>query len=135
MKEEELIEIGFRHIGECKFSCFSENQFEIQVLPSIQKERKVVYAISVDGEITYVGKTNRGLLRRFTAYRNDKKYNNTDGRIGMEIRSALRNKSIVKVFVWVDENPWQLGPLTVNRYTAVEETIINHHFLPWNKSG
>jgi hypothetical protein len=134
MTTTQLMEIGFQRVGDCRASLFQTNLFDVNLVSSIRNTAKLVYAISLDNNVVYVGSTNRGLSRRFTAYRNGTNRETTDGRIGEAIGQALRTSSNIEVLAWIDAQEWQLGWLKVNRYRSVEDAVIEScPDLLWNR--
>ncbi len=83
-----------------------------------------VYAFAVDGEVCYVGKTQKGIAKRLRPYEISKDKTRLAFRIRALIRKALKSGSEVTVLTIVSLKPIRWRGLPVNLIAGLEAGLI-----------
>ena len=92
----------------------------------------VLYAIVVDGEVAYVGKTVQKLCKRVQQYRTPGRTQYTNIRNRHEIITALTAGREVVLYVLPDNGLMHYGDFHINLAAGLEDDIIRELSPIWN---
>jgi hypothetical protein len=128
-----LLAVGFRPAG--KWSLVNQ-ALRLTLEPSVMCEKNVLYAFTVDGTLTYVGKTNQSLLKRMQGYRSPASSAEHGGSTNIKnnrnIINALSSGSVVDIYVLHSLPTQQHGEFHVNLSAGLEDSLIEALAPPWN---
>jgi hypothetical protein len=122
----------FEKIGEY-FDPYKAAAYEEYIGKTKSKRKSLVYALKVDGELKYIGKTVRGANRPLTYTQNDVMVNQRDG-----IRNALSEGKKVEVFameVPKEKVEFKGTVFEVDISEDVEKKLITEHKPKWNTAN
>jgi hypothetical protein len=94
-----------------------------------------VYAFVVDGEICYIGSTQRGLHERLSHYQiTQGKY--TAARVRSEVLKVIKSGKKVEVFTYMpDPTTVVRDSLPVDLVAGIETALLRKFRPTWNKKG
>lgn len=92
----------------------------------------VLYAIVVEGEPVYVGKTTQQLCKRMQQYRTPGETQPTNRRNRLAIIDALRAGRAVALYVLPDNGLMHYGGFHINLAAGLEDSIIRDLNPIWN---
>ena len=92
----------------------------------------VLYAFASDGHVYYVGKTTRGVKKRFVGYSKPGKRQQTNKKCHDEILVFLKRKKRVNILVFAVQHCLQYGDFKLNLAAGLEDDIIKTLRPPWN---
>lgn len=144
MSIKRLIDYGFRRVGNWEQADYASTPHLSNlngigfILDSNHADgRGVVYALTVDDAIAYIGETSR-LRSRCESYRyGNPLENDTDNRVKLELTEALQRNCTVDIWALVPESQVQLGEhqLTLSASKPVEQWLISKLNPPLNRQG
>jgi hypothetical protein len=96
----------------------------------------LLYAFVVDGELSYIGKTTQGLVRRMQGYRSPpataERGGSTNINNNRRIVEALVTGASVDIYVLDNLPSHQHGGFPVNLAAGLEDTLVRELSPPWN---
>jgi len=131
MSIEQLINIGFKKVGEWSF-------IQDKLLPNLFAEGDVVnvlYCFVVNNEPLYVGKTTQMLKKRMYGYQNPGKSQFTNIRNNEYIKSTINSGLTVDIYVLPDHGLLHFGDFHLNLAAGLEDSITNSIKPKWNIQG
>lgn len=128
---QRLEDIGFRPAGTWSL----EDGKARCTLTDCASERNILYALVVDGEVMYVGKTTRPLKTRLYGYQNPGPTQSTNIKGNILIIEALRSGSSVAVYALPDNGLLHYGGFHVNLAAGLEDSLVSTLKPAWNKTG
>ena len=97
---------------------------------------ELLYAFAANGDLTYVGKTTQGLLKRMQAYRSPpsgpKSGGSTNIKNHQNITAALAAGQAVEIYVLDAAGEQRHGEFRVNFAAGLEDSLIRELAPPWN---
>ena len=98
-----------------------------------------LYAIAANGDLTYIGKTTQGLLKRMQAYRSPPSGPKSGGLTNIKnhqnITAALAAGQAVEIYVLDAAGEQRHGEFRVNFAAGLEDSLIRELAPPWNGRG
>ncbi|WP_018872614.1 GIY-YIG nuclease family protein [Thioalkalivibrio sp. ALJ16] len=128
---QRLEHIGFRPAGNWAL----EDGNARCTLTDCAFERNILYALVVDGEVMYVGKTVRTLKSRLYGYQNPGPTQSTNIKGNKLIIEALRAGRAVTVYALPDNGLLHYGGFHVNLAAGLEDSLVSTLKPAWNKTG
>ena len=125
---EKIISLGFEQVGRW-FWNGDDLDFEIT---KHAKERDILYAFVVDGEVKYLGKSIQTLYKRIYLYKNCGPSQRTNIRVRDKLRACLKNGSRVLIYAFVQKMPLMYQDIPINLAAGVEDNLIAAIRPEWN---
>lgn len=130
---DRLIALDFRRAGHWELS----NSVLRLVLPApMPTAQDLLYAFAVDGELSYIGKTTQGLVRRMQGYRSPpataERGGSTNINNNRRIVEALARGAAIDIYVLDNLPQHQHGGFQVNLAAGLEDTLLRELSPPWN---
>ncbi|MEA3325808.1 MAG: GIY-YIG nuclease family protein [Chloroflexota bacterium] len=125
---KKLISLGFEQAGRWLWDDDDLN-FE---LTKYSKEKDILYAFIVDGEVKYIGKSIQTLHKRIYLYKNCGPSQRTNIRVRDKIRNCLKNGSQVLIYAFVQNIPLMYQDIPINLAAGLEDNIISSLKPEWN---
>ena len=123
-----LKSLGFEQVGRW-FWDGDDLNFEIK---KHAKERDILYAFVVDGDVKYLGKSVQELYRRIYPYKNCGPTQRTNIRIREKLRTCLKNGSQVLIYAFVQKIPLMYQDISINLAAGLEDNLIAAIRPEWN---
>jgi hypothetical protein len=96
-------------------------------------QQNVLYAFVRNGEVMYVGQSERTLRERMRNYASpSEKGNSTNQKINRNIAELLRSRVSVEIFALPDNGLMHYGQFHLNLAAGLEKSIIRELLPPWN---
>ncbi len=132
---EGLISIGFKD-----FACWRQEGecLAYAVDGAADKAREdapnALYAFVEGEKVLYIGKTTRGLKRRFRTYCKPGASQSTNKKCNKNIRDALAENRNIRIFLFVPVEHLQYGDFPINLAAGLEDSLIREFKPEWNGS-
>jgi len=115
---QRLLDVGFERVGSWMASPFKSGGIDFVLTKEYPSN--VIYAFAIRNYVNYVGVTDRGLARRFTAYANPGPCNKTDWSVCKQIKACTEmdredDRWVVEIYAWFDQDKSQIGEFYVDR--------------------
>ena len=130
MSLERLKELGFKSAGKFSF----EKEF-LQCEIWFPEEEQILYAIIIDDNIMYIGKSSGTLCRRVYGYCAPGPTQRTNLRINPLIINHIENGKEVQLYGFIDSEKLTRTGFEVNMAAALEDSIISQLQPEWNIVG
>lgn len=128
---ERLRTIGFQQVG----SWWLDGEKPRCDITAHATAKNILYALVVDGDVTYIGKSVRTLRKRLYNYQNPGPRQSTSIRIHREIFQMLKGDRGVIVYALPDNGLLYYGGFHVNLAAGLEDSLIRSLKPLWNKAG
>jgi len=130
---DRLIALDFRRAGNWELT---NTVLRLVLPPPIPTAQDLLYAFTVDGELSYIGKTIQGLVRRMQGYRSPpataKRGGSTNINNNRRIVEALARGATVEIYV-LDKLPQHHhGGFQVNLAAGLEDSLVRELLPAWN---
>jgi len=125
---EKLVSLGFEKVGRWFWDGYDLN-FEIT---QHAKERDILYAFVVDGEVKYLGKSIQTLHKRIYLYKNCGPSQRTNIRVRDKLRASLKSGSQVLIYAFVQKIPLMYQDIPINLAAGLEDNLIAAIRPEWN---
>lgn len=130
---DRLIALNFRRVGNWELS---NTVLRLVLPPPMPTAQDLLYAFTVDGELSYIGKTTQGLVRRMQGYRSPpataERGGSTNINNNRRIVEALTRGASVDIYVLDNLPPHQHGGFQVNLAAGLEDTLVRELSPAWN---
>jgi hypothetical protein len=123
-----LLDIGFVVVGRW---LLASDSIDCE-LTELADFPNALYAFSVNGDLTYIGKTTRTLRARMSGYRYPGPTQSTNIRNNESIRSALSQGKRVEIYVLRDTGLMKFGGFHLNLAAGLEDSLVRDLCPPWN---
>jgi hypothetical protein len=130
---EKLKAINFHHVGNWELS--KTKSLALRLDAKVSSKEGAVYAFSVDGEVKYIGSTEKELTKRIRHYVRPGPSQRTNQRIQQHILEALNHGHPVEIYAWNDACGYRVGEFDVIVALGLEPTLIKQFNPAWNKKG
>jgi len=124
-----LLDVGFRDAGYWRLE---DDRLVLQIDRRFGDARDVLYAFICDGQVMYIGKTNRTLAARMANYRSPGSGQSTNIGNHRRIVELLRSDAAVAILVLQDSGLMHYGPFHLNLAAGLEDSLIRVIDPPWN---
>ena len=128
MEQTELRQFQFRKIGEYQLSG-EEVDRKVEEGIAVSERLPLVYAITTDQVVAYLGQTMQGYRRPLGYHVNEKMENVREG-----IREALLKGQTVEVFARSNELTMEREGLELNLREAMEKALTKKYMPEWNRA-
>lgn len=133
---ERLTAIGFRLAGHWQLI---NRVLRLALTPPMPVAVDILYAFTVDGQLTYVGKTKQGLVKRLQGYRSPPTSAERGGSTNINnhrrIVEALQRGAVVEIYI-LDNLPMQQhGGFALSLAAGLEDALIRELAPLWNNAG
>jgi hypothetical protein len=91
-----------------------------------------LYAFVQGDAVQYIGKTTRGIRKRFVTYRRPGKEQRTNLRCNARIKEALKGGAEIRVLVFAPISHLRYLDFEINLAAGLEDSLINAFDPPWN---
>lgn len=133
IKLTRLTTVGFSLAGRW---LLSGRGLELDLDEIIAGKRNVLYAFSVDGALSYIGKTASTLRSRMQGYKtppgNSQNGGTTNIKNNRNILDALAKGKTVDIFALFDQSQQSHGEFFINLAAGLEDNLIRELSPPWN---
>lgn len=130
---DRLIALDFRRAGHWELS---NTVLRLVLPPPMPTAQDLLYAFTVDSELSYIGKTTQGLVRRMQGYRSPpataERGGSTNINNNRRIVEALARGASVDIYVLDNLPSHQHGGFQVNLAAGLEDTLVRELSPPWN---
>lgn len=128
---QQLLSVGFVHVGRWSI----QGDLLTPEFAEVPAAQNILYAFAVGSQVTYVGKTTRGLKKRMYNYQMPGPSQRTNIRNHLLIRELLAAGQSVDILAWWDRQPQHLGPFPINLAAGLEDGIVRVLRPEWNGMG
>jgi len=125
---KKLISMGFEQVGQW-FWDGDDLNFE---LTKHAKERNILYAFVVDGDVKYIGKSTQTLHKRIYLYKNCGPSQRTNIRVREKLRICLQNGGQALIYAFVQKIPLMYQDIPINLAAGLEDNLIVSLNPEWN---
>lgn len=130
---DRLVALNFRRVGHWEVS---DAVLRLVLVPPVSTAQDLLYAFVVGDNLTYIGKTTQGLVRRLQAYRtpaaNSERGGSTNINNNRRIVEALASGRTVDIYALDSLPKHQHGGFEVNLAAGLEDTLIRELTPAWN---
>jgi hypothetical protein len=130
---ERLKTINFKPVGNWELS--KSKGLALRLSSKVSDKKGAVYAFSVNGEVKYIGVTEKGLTKRIRHYVRPGPSQRTNQRIRQHILETLKHGFSVEIYAWHDLLGYRVGGFEVIVALGLEPTLIKTFNPAWNKKG
>jgi hypothetical protein len=123
-----LLSLGFTQVGRW-FWDVDDLNFE---LTQHTKEKDILYAFAVNGDVKYIGKSVQTLHKRIYFYKNCGPSQTTNIRVRDKLRASLKNGAEVLIFAFVQNVPLMIQDIPINLAAGLEDNLIASLKPEWN---
>lgn len=139
-KIEELVRIGFIHVGE--WSLNNKDKLVFNVETKSLKTEDIVYAFESEDIVKYIGITEKSLNNRLINYKagheENKNCGSTNRRVYYEVKKLLKLKKKVSIYILKGEAECTYYGHRISLSTGIEKSLIalfNFNDNLWNNKG
>lgn len=132
LNKDNLIDIGFEKIGQWSlenctigYSINSEKEETIEI-------GNALYAFVNQDDVKYIGKTTKGINKRFVGYVNPGNSQATNRKCHDNIKELLENGKDVEIWAFTPTIPLQIEGFDINIAAGLEDSLINKFKPEWN---
>lgn len=125
---DQLKNLGFEKVG---FWTYDNNELTFD-LDSNSKEKKILYAFVVEGEIKYIGKSVQTLQKRIYLYKNGHNSQKTNFRINAKLVEILSTSDKVDIYAFISKIPLFYSDIEINLAAGLEDGMIEKFNPEWN---
>jgi hypothetical protein len=136
LNRETLLNLGFLDVAKWRLSgeeiacdLDGERAAANQVLLD---DPNALYAFLQGDAVQYIGKTTRGVRRRFVTYRRPGKGQRTNLRCNAKIKEALKTGAEIRVLVFAPITHLRYLDFEINLAAGLEDSLIKAFDPPWN---
>ncbi|EBA05823.1 hypothetical protein SSE37_22407 [Sagittula stellata E-37] len=102
------------------------------VAQAIMTEPNALYAFADGVDILYIGKTTRGLTKRFRTYRRPGASQRTNLKCNAKLRDLIAAERRPKVYGFAPVSHLSYGAFEINLAAGLEDSLIRRICPPWN---
>lgn len=132
---DKLLQIGFIDFAEWQ-TTQKNNVISYKIDSSsnkaLEESRNVLYAFCINENVMYIGKTTRGIKKRFVGYCKPGKTQQTNRRCHEKIKETLAKNDSVRIYVFSPISQLQYGDFEINIAAGLEDSLINIFHPEWN---
>lgn len=132
---ENLVEIGFNHVGEWYLNI--DNLLDYNLIDDGSKE--LLYSfVQIDGnekKIIYIGKTIKSLTNRMKGYKKPGNSQNTNIRLNKVINEFLLSNHKILIYVFKNDKNIMYKDVKINLAAGLEDVLINMFKPKFNLHG
>lgn len=136
LNRETLLNLGFLDVGRWELS-------NDEIAYHLDGERAVTNGVLLDDpnalyafvqgeQVQYIGKTTRGVRKRFVTYRRPGKSQRTNLRCNAKIKEALKAGAEIRVLVFAPISHLRYLDFEINLAAGLEDSLIKAFDPPWN---
>jgi hypothetical protein len=135
LDREKLEEIGFEKIGHWTLVNDVINYVINDDKKPLTEVGNALYSFVCGDEVKYIGKTTRGISKRFVGYVNPGDSQSTNIKCNKKIKELLsngNNRTEVKIWVYTPTIPLQISGFYINLAAGLEDSLIDKFKPEWN---
>lgn len=131
-----LLNLGFVDVAQWELTeghlAYHVNGERTSANELILDDPNVLYAFVRGSAVQYIGKTTRGIRKRFATYRRPGKLQRTNQRCNAKIKEALEEGAEIRVLVFTPIPHLRYLEFEINLAAALEDSVIKAFDPPWN---
>ena len=135
LNKEKLEEIGFEEIGCWELKGDGINYVIDPDKNPLTEVGNALYSFVCGNEVKYIGKTTRGISKRFVGYVKPGDSQSTNIKCNRKIRELLsngNNHTKVQIWVYTPTIPLQISGFYINLAAGLEDSLIDKFKPEWN---
>jgi hypothetical protein len=132
LNKEKLEEIGFEEIGYWELEGDGINYVINDDKKPLTEVGNALYSFVCGDEVKYIGKTTRGISKRFVGYVRPGISQSTNIRCNKKIQTLLNQGSEVQIWVYTPTIPLQISGFYINLAAGLEDSLIDKFKPKWN---
>jgi hypothetical protein len=132
---EKLSNIGFIIVGEWKYSIKSEKELEFKIF-QFENEANLLYAFESDGQVHYIGKTEKTLKERMSNYKAGRNLTagSTNKLVHKNILNLINKGKKINIHILLDNANLSYHGIKISLPSGLESNLIQsfNEFQLWN---
>jgi hypothetical protein len=136
LNRDTLLNVGFLDVGRWELSgeeiTYTLDGDRIAANEVLLDDPNALYAFVQGDAVRYIGKTTRGVRRRFITYRRPGKRQLTNLRCNAKIKEALNSSAEIRILVFAPISHLRYLDFEINLAAGLEDALIKAFGPPWN---